>query len=241
MFLVFSRMVTIVANPRFHLFLPNSKVLRFCVAFNAFYPYVTLIVRKPFEKKARFQNLGWGVKFCKQQHDIIYSDSCLGLHWKHVPFWSKLINLCETTQYFLLNGLIVIPYIRKFLPSCPFHSYRLLLNALPGIAFCNVNHATWAATWRTNKMSVRPGKTQISLDIRPVWSESSQCTQWVAKDPRFLLADSQDWSDWADAHADLSLRWVHCRFVGFVLSRLTWLLIASFQCIASAFHFQNFW
>ena len=28
---------------------------------------------------------------------------------------------------------------------------------------------------KTNKMSVRPAKTQISLGIRPVWSESSLC------------------------------------------------------------------
>ena len=28
------------------------------------------------------------------------------------------------------------------------------------------------------------------------------------------------WSDWADAQADLSLRWVHTHFVGFVMSRL---------------------
>ena len=41
-------------------------------------------------------------------------------------------------------------------------------------------------------MSVLPAKTQISLGIRPVWSESSLCTQWVAKDPRFLHADSED-------------------------------------------------
>ena len=26
---------------------------------------------------------------------------------------------------------------------------------------------------KTNKVTVRPAKTQISLDIRPVWSESS--------------------------------------------------------------------
>ena len=39
----------------------------------------------------------------------------------------------------------------------------------------------------TNKMTLRPAKTQISLGIRPVWSESSLCAQWVAKDPRFLL------------------------------------------------------
>ena len=45
---------------------------------------------------------------------------------------------------------------------------------------------------KTNKMSVRPAKTQISLGIRPVWSESSLCAQWVAKDPRFLHADSED-------------------------------------------------
>ena len=45
---------------------------------------------------------------------------------------------------------------------------------------------------KTNKTSVRPAKTQISLSIRPVWSESSLCAQWVAKDPRFLHADSED-------------------------------------------------
>ena len=41
-------------------------------------------------------------------------------------------------------------------------------------------------------MSVRPAKTQISLGIRPAWSESSLCAQWVAKDPSFLHADSKE-------------------------------------------------
>ena len=45
---------------------------------------------------------------------------------------------------------------------------------------------------KTNEMSVRPAKTQISLGIRPVWSESSQCAQGVAEDPRFLHAESED-------------------------------------------------
>ena len=58
---------------------------------------------------------------------------------------------------------------------------------------------------KTNKMTVRPAKAQISLGIRPVWSEPSLCAQWVAKDPNFLHADSEDsLSDWADAQADLS-------------------------------------
>ena len=45
---------------------------------------------------------------------------------------------------------------------------------------------------KLTKESVRPAKTQISLTIRPVWSESSPCAQWVAKDPSFLHADSED-------------------------------------------------
>ena len=45
---------------------------------------------------------------------------------------------------------------------------------------------------KTNKMSVRPAKTQISLGIRPVWQESSMCAQWVAKNTSFLHADSED-------------------------------------------------
>ena len=32
---------------------------------------------------------------------------------------------------------------------------------------------------KTNKMTVRPEKTQISLGVRPDWSESSLCAQWV--------------------------------------------------------------
>ena len=45
---------------------------------------------------------------------------------------------------------------------------------------------------KTNKMSVRPAKTRISLGVCPVWSESLQCAQWVAKDPRFPHADGED-------------------------------------------------
>ena len=35
---------------------------------------------------------------------------------------------------------------------------------------------------KTNKMTVRPAKTQINLGVRPVWSESSLCAQWIAND-----------------------------------------------------------
>ena len=72
---------------------------------------------------------------------------------------------------------------------------------------------------KTNKMSVRPAKTQISLGIRPIWSESSLCAQYVAKDPSFLHADSED-SDqtgrmprliWVFARRTLILLVLSCR------------------------------
>ena len=70
-------------------------------------------------------------------------------------------------------------------------------------------------------MTLRPAKTQISLGIRPVWSEFSLCAQWVAKDPSFLHEDSED----ADQTGRMPrMIWVFggrtCHFVGFVMRQL---------------------
>ena len=45
----------------------------------------------------------------------------------------------------------------------------------PVLYLCNVDLLSVYEPWhdKTNKMSVRPAKTQISLGIRPIWSESS--------------------------------------------------------------------
>ena len=69
---------------------------------------------------------------------------------------------------------------------------------------------------KTNKMSVHPAKTHISLGIRPVRSESSLCAQWVAKS----CGQQRLWSDWVDAQAERSRRWAHTHFVLFVMSWL---------------------
>ena len=45
---------------------------------------------------------------------------------------------------------------------------------------------------KPTKWNVRPLKTQISLGICSVSSESLLCGQWVAKDQTFLHADSKD-------------------------------------------------
>ena len=64
---------------------------------------------------------------------------------------------------------------------------------------------------------VRQVKTQISLGMRPVWSESL-LSAW--RKVGYLVthwAQSELWSDWADAQADLSFTGHTHHFVGFVM------------------------
>ena len=74
-------------------------------------------------------------------------------------------------------------------------------------------------------MTVRPAKTQISLGIRPVWSESSLCAQWITKNPSFLHADSEVSNQTGRMPR---LIWVvagrTCHFVGFIMGRLIFCL-----------------
>ena len=67
---------------------------------------------------------------------------------------------------------------------------------------------------KPTKWPVRPAKTQISLSIFPVWSESS-LSAWRNIGPLTTLHIARLWSDWADAQADLSLRWAHRSFCWF--------------------------
>ena len=77
---------------------------------------------------------------------------------------------------------------------------------------------------------MRPAKTQISLGIRPVWSESSLCAQQVVKGQMFLHAVSED-SDQTGRMPRLI--WVFAgrtgHFVGFVVRRLKYLMLSSFR------------
>ena len=75
---------------------------------------------------------------------------------------------------------------------------------------------------KPTKWHVRPAKIQISLGIRRVWSvfPVGMKKAWVLSYP--LNVERRLWSDWADALADLSLRWMYSHFVGFVTRRLKW-------------------
>ena len=86
---------------------------------------------------------------------------------------------------------------------------------------------------KPTKWHVHPVKTQISLGICPVWSESS-LSAW-----RKLVSLATNWvhskdsdQDWADAQADLSLRWAHMQFWGFVVC---WFILRKW----TLWHVQN--
>ena len=83
---------------------------------------------------------------------------------------------------------------------------------------------------KTNKMTVRPAQTRISLGTHPVWSESLLCAQWVAKDPSFLQADSEDSYQTGQMPR---LIWVFAErshFVGFVTRWLKCLYGSQWKC-----------
>ena len=86
---------------------------------------------------------------------------------------------------------------------------------------------------KPTKWHVRPAKTQISLNIRPVWSESLLCVLMIAKELMLL---------YADAKADLSRRWAH------VIVSLCWFwhaeahfywLIAIMQTVCSLWVYEK--
>ena len=98
--------------------------------------------------------------------------------------------------------------------------------------------------WKLIRLGKCPGWSESSLGICPVWSKSLLCAQWEAKDPSFLHVDSEDWSDWADAQADLPrLIWVFagctCHFVGFVMLWLMYLISTLFTWVGSYLPFSS--
>ena len=79
----------------------------------------------------------------------------------------------------------------------------------------------WAVTWQNqqnvcahSKDSDQPGHPPSLIRVFAVCMKKA----WVLSYP--LSTQRRLWSDWVDAQADLSLRWAHRHFVGFVMSRL---------------------
>ena len=82
----------------------------------------------------------------------------------------------------------------------------------------------WAASWQNQQNACAPSEDSDQPGHPPslIWVFAMRMKKaWVLSYP--LSAQQRHWSDWADAQADLSLRWAHmqhCHFVGFFTRRL---------------------
>ena len=81
----------------------------------------------------------------------------------------------------------------------------------------------WATTWQNQQNEYGPSEDSDQPGHSPSLIRAFAVRMkkaWVFSYP--LSAQWRLWSDWADAQANLSLRWVHSHFVGFDMSRLIW-------------------
>ena len=79
---------------------------------------------------------------------------------------------------------------------------------------------------KTNKMACAPSENSDQPGHPPSLTRVfAVCMKkaWVLSYP--LSTQRRLWSDWADAQADLSLRWVHSHFVGFVMRWLIFVMV----------------
>ena len=98
----------------------------------------------------------------------------------------RIYTVCHSACIFLMHYSIVKSHCSKF------RIITAIFLCVPILFWFYINEDLSRLMTQPTKWYVRPAKTQISLGIWPVWSESSLCAQWVAKEPSFLHADSED-------------------------------------------------
>ena len=79
----------------------------------------------------------------------------------------------------------------------------------------------WAVTWQNQQSECAPSEDSDQPGHPPSLIRTFAVRMkkaWVLSYP--LSAQRRLWSDWVDAQADLSLRWAHTHFVGFVTRQL---------------------
>ena len=79
----------------------------------------------------------------------------------------------------------------------------------------------WTASWQNQQNacapsedSDQPGHPPSLIRVFALRMKKAQVLSYP------MSAQQRFWSDWADAQADLSLRWAHSHIVGFVVRRL---------------------
>ena len=144
---------------------------------------------------------------------------------KLVPHLRKLLlpmrrkRLELTARFLEESALLGVQHLVWFLRSFLIRYYLVKCNAGSRLSiFVNI---IWAATWQNRQCgcassedSDQPGHSPSLIGVFAFCMKKT----WSLSYP--LSARRRLWSAWAEAQADLSLRWAHTHFVGFVISRL---------------------
>ena len=149
---------------------------------------------------------------------------------KYLCHLARYINLWYTWYFdvFLFFFVCLFFFFFCFLFFLLFGTFD---DAAKFIRYSNIHHLCvrktvitllkWVASWQNQQCgcapsedSDQPGHPPSLIRVFAVRMKKA----WVLSYP--LSAQRRLWSDWADAQADLSLRWVHPHFVGFVMRRL---------------------
>ena len=125
----------------------------------------------------------WGDSNEYPQHRFLWTEAIL-MSTHNVCFYGTKAILMST------HNICSYGEITKIIPKLSSNTLLICSTDYPLIV---INYPPYEPPHdKTNRLTVRPAKTQISLGIRPDWSESSLCAQWVAKDSSFLHADCGD-------------------------------------------------
>ena len=90
-------------------------------------------------------------------------------------------------------------------------------------------HTIWAASWQ-NQQNGMCAQWRLRSTWASAQSDQSSLSTWRKLGSLAThWAHSEDWLDWADAQADLSLRWAHMPFCWFCheAAQVVWVLIST--------------
>ena len=188
-------------------------------------PQAELGLSHMWQISARLQPTGWDDKRFRVLKISILNHSATGVAVK----WRILYNCLSCFRILPINF-----FQAHFTTdcACKTKSNNTYLTHQGSHSCLNIplkfTEIAWAASWQNQQNDCAQWSLRSAwiVSFRPVWSESSLCAQWVAKDPRFHQADSED-SDQTGRMPRLIWVFTGCtgHLVGFVMRRLTCVLM----------------
>ena len=155
------------------------------------------------------------------------------VYWLDTPFISIVVVEVIVIMKMIMAIMILIILSRHsfYLFIYLFiYLFFIFLQSSPGThGKAGIYFIIWAASWQNQLSDCAPSEDSDQPRNPPslirVFAVRMK-NAWVLSFP--LSAQRRLWSDWADAQADLSLRWTHTHFVGFVM---TWLILPALLII----------